>query len=176
MTDRLTPEQRSRCMSHIHSKDTKPEMIVRKYLFSQGYRYRLHVRKLPGTPDMVLRKYHTVIFVNGCFWHRCPHCCPSLPKTNARFWEEKFARNAARDARDDALLVDGGWTVIVVWECRLKKERLEPTVRDVILEVERAGSGEGSVARVIEIGSLPAWRLGLARRRLGRRRGRRGRA
>ena len=173
----MTSEATRHVMQANKSKNTTPELTMRAALREAGLTgYRLHWKKAPGHPDICFPGRKVAIFVNGCFWHRCPHCCPSLPKTNARFWEEKFARNAARDARDDALLVEGGWTVIVVWECRLKKERLEPTVRDVILEVERAGSGEGSVARVIEIGSLPAWRLGLARRRLGRRRGRRGRA
>ena len=130
MTDRLTPEQRSRCMSHIHSKDTKPEMIVRKYLFSQGYRYRLHVRKLPGTPDMVLRKYHTVIFVNGCFWHGHEGCqYYVLPKTRTDYWRAKIERNKERDFKERLELKHLGWHVIQIWECQLKPKEREATLK-----------------------------------------------
>ena len=99
----MTPEQRSQNMAAIKGKDTKPEMIVRKYLFSRGLRFRVQVRRLPGTPDIVLPKYKTVIFVNGCFWHgheRCKYF--RLPKSNVGFWEEKIERNVARDARNEA--------------------------------------------------------------------------
>jgi DNA mismatch endonuclease (patch repair protein) len=130
MADRLTPEQRSRCMSHIHSKDTKPEMIVRKYLFSQGYRYRLHVRKLPGTPDMVLRKYHTVIFVNGCFWHGHEGCqYYVLPKTRTDYWRAKIERNKERDLKERLELKHLGWHVIQIWECQLKPKEREATLK-----------------------------------------------
>ena len=103
MADVKTPELRSRNMAAIKGKDTKPEMIVRKYLFSRGLRFRVQVRRLPGTPDIVLPKYKTVIFVNGCFWHgheRCKYF--RLPKSNVGFWEEKIERNVARDARNEA--------------------------------------------------------------------------
>ena len=121
MTDIKTPEQRSRNMAAIKGKDTKPEMIVRKYLFSRGLRYRVQVRKLPGNPDIVLPKYKTVIFVNGCFWHGHEGCRYfRLPKSNVEFWEEKIKRNVARDFRNEAELKALGWRVVRVWECEIK--------------------------------------------------------
>ncbi len=121
MTDIKTPEQRSRNMAAIKGKDTKPEMIVRKYLFSRGLRFRVQVRKLPGNPDIVLPKYKTVIFVNGCFWHGHEGCRYfRLPKSNVEFWEEKIERNVARDFRNEAELKALGWRVIRVWECEIK--------------------------------------------------------
>lgn len=101
MADVMTPEQRSRCMAAIKGKDTKPEMIVRKYLFSRGMRFRVQVRKLPGTPDIVLPKYKTVIFVNGCFWHGHEDCKYfRLPKSNVEFWKEKIKRNIELNTRN----------------------------------------------------------------------------
>lgn len=121
MTDIKTPEQRSRNMAAIKGKDTKPEMIVRKYLFSRGMRFRVQVRKLPGNPDIVLTKYKTVIFVNGCFWHGHEGCRYfRLPKSNIEFWEEKIERNVARDVRNEAELKALGWRVVRVWECEIK--------------------------------------------------------
>lgn len=121
MADVLTPEQRSRCMAAIKGKDTKPEIIVRKYLFSRGLRFRVQVRKLPGTPDIVLPKYKTVIFVNGCFWHGHEGCKYfRLPKSNVDFWKEKIERNVARDTRSETELKALGWRVIRVWECEIK--------------------------------------------------------
>ena len=108
-------------MAAIQGKDTKPEMIVRKYLFSRGLRFRVQVRKLPGTPDIVLPKYKTVIFVNGCFWHGHEGCKYfRLPNSNVEFWEEKIERNVARDVRNEAELKALGWRVIRVWECEIK--------------------------------------------------------
>lgn len=101
MADVMTPEQRSRCMAAVKGKDTKPEMIVRKYLFSRGMRFRVQVRKLPGTPDIVLPKYKTVIFVNGCFWHGHEDCKYfRLPKSNVEFWKEKIERNIELNTRN----------------------------------------------------------------------------
>lgn len=121
MADTMTPEQRSRCMAAIKGKDTKPELIVRKYLFSRGLRFRLQVRNLPGKPDIVLPKYRTVIFVDGCFWHGHEDCrYYRLPKSNVRFWQEKISRNIERDRRTEAELTALGWRVIRVWECGLK--------------------------------------------------------
>lgn len=101
MADVMTPEQRSRCMAAVKGKDTKPEMIVRKYLFSRGMRFRVQVRKLPGTPDIVLPKYKTVIFVNGCFWHGHEGCKYfRLPKSNIEFWKEKIKRNIELNTRN----------------------------------------------------------------------------
>ena len=115
-------EVRSYNMSCIKGKGTKPEEIVRKYLFSQGFRYRKNDKRLPGTPDIVLPKYKTVIFVNGCFWHGHEGCKYFVwPKNNAEFWKAKILQNIERDKRDFERLENAGWRVIVVWECSLKK-------------------------------------------------------
>ena len=116
-----TPEQRQRNMSAIKGKDTKPEIQVRKALHALGYRFRLHRKDLPGKPDIVLPKYKTVIFVNGCFWHRHPGCkYASTPSTNSDFWNAKFEENTARDNRNYAQLEELGWKVVVIWECEAK--------------------------------------------------------
>ena len=123
MADVMTPEQRSHCMAAIKGKDTKPEMIVRKYLFSRGLRYRVQVRKLPGNPDIVLAKYKTVVFVNGCFWHGHEGCKYfRLPKSNVEFWKEKIERNIVRDRESTQALLNLGWRVIRVWECELRNK------------------------------------------------------
>jgi len=120
--DKFTKEKRSEVMSHIRSKDTKPEMVVRRHLHALGFRYSLHSSKLPGHPDIVLTKWHTVIFVNGCFWHRHEGCkTATMPKSNVEFWQAKFARNVARDQKEHAALEAAGWRVIVLWECEVKK-------------------------------------------------------
>lgn len=122
MADVMTPEQRSRCMAAIKGKDTKPELIVRKYLFSRGLRFRVQVRKLPGNPDIVLPKYKTVVFVDGCFWHGHEGCkYYRLPKSNVEFWQQKIERNIARDIRNEAELKSLGWRVLRVWECDIRK-------------------------------------------------------
>ena len=128
MADNHTKEIRSKNMSHIRSTNSKPEEIVRKYLFSQGFRYRKNVRKLPGCPDIVLPKYHTVIFVNGCFWHK--HDCPRFvwPSSNQEYWRPKILRNVERDKRNIELLEKLGWNVLVVWECELKKDVREDSL------------------------------------------------
>lgn len=109
-------------MAAIRGKDTKPEMIVRKYLFSRGLRFRVQVRKLPGNPDIVLPRYRTVIFVNGCFWHGHEGCkYYRLPKSNVEFWEQKIQNNIARDVRNENELKSLGWQVICVWECDIRK-------------------------------------------------------
>jgi len=119
--DTVTREQRSANMSKIRSKDTKPEMLVRRHLHALGFRYRLHDSKLPGHPDIVLPKWHTVIFVNGCFWHRHEGCkFATIPKSNVEFWKAKFERNVARDRNEHKALEDFGWRVIVVWECEVR--------------------------------------------------------
>ena len=121
MADVMTPEQRSRNMAAIKGKDTKPEMIVRKYLFSRGLRYRVNNRKLPGTPDIVLKKYKTVIFIDGCFWHGHMDCKYfRLPKSNVDFWRHKIAMNIARDYANNVDLKLAGWKVIRIWECEIK--------------------------------------------------------
>lgn len=119
----MTPNQRSRCMAAIKDKDTKPEILVRKFLFSKGLRYRLNNRKLPGSPDIVLKKYKTVIFVDGCFWHGHEGCKYfRLPKSNTSFWETKITRNIERDKETTQALTALGWKVIRIWECELRNK------------------------------------------------------
>ena len=161
MTDTMTAEQRHRCMSHIRSRDTKPELKVRRWLWHHGYRYRLNVKSVPGKPDIVMRPYRTAIFVNGCFWHghnvqlstaqiensklksekaanpgaaliENSACC-KIPQSNREFWVAKIKRNQERDQRNYQLLQENGWQVIVVWECQLTTNQIEHTMREVEL-------------------------------------------
>ena len=161
MTDTMTAEQRHKCMSHIRSKDTKPELKVRRWLWHHGYRYRLNVKSVPGKPDIVMRPYRTAIFVNGCFWHghnvqfstalienskvksekaanpgaaliENSACC-KIPQSNREFWVAKIKRNQERDQRNYQLLQENGWQVIVVWECQLTPKQIEHTMREVEL-------------------------------------------
>lgn len=121
MADRLTQQQRSANMAAIRSRDTRPEMRVRRFLHGRGYRYRLHAKQLPGKPDMVLRKWQTLIFVNGCYWHRHEGCrLAYTPRSNTAFWEQKFRDNVQRDRRNHRLLEAMGWKVVVVWECEVR--------------------------------------------------------
>ncbi|WP_034754349.1 very short patch repair endonuclease [Janthinobacterium lividum] len=126
---------RSRMMSGIQSKNTKPEMVVRRYLHALGFRYRLHARDLPGSPDLVLPKYRVVIFVHGCFWHQHAGCrFATQPASNVERWKTKFQSNLERDAKNLAALQAAGWHVFVVWECELKREplgRLELLAREI---------------------------------------------
>lgn len=126
MTDVKSPEARSHNMAAIKGRNTKPEEIVRKFLFSQGFRYRKNDPRLPGKPDIVLPKYRTVVFVNGCFWHLHQGCKYFVwPKQNAEFWRNKISGNTERDQRNYTALKEAGWRVIIVWECELKKARNE---------------------------------------------------
>ena len=121
--DSLTPEHRSWNMSRIKNKDTKIEIKVRQYLFSKGFRFRKNDKRFPGKPDVVLPKYKTVIFVNGCFWHMHEGCKQGrLPKSNVEFWKEKLERNAANDSKHNQQLIEMGWTPITLWECELKND------------------------------------------------------
>lgn len=126
MTDIFSTEKRSDVMSKIKSKNTKPEKVVRSLLFSLGYRFRLHVKDLPGKPDIVLPKYKTVVLVNGCFWHGHENCKDAgIPKTNSQFWYDKISKNKERDKRVLNELEQAGWKVLVIWECRINdKEKL----------------------------------------------------
>lgn len=129
MADVYSKEIRSFNMSRIKGKNTKPEMLVRKYLFSQGLRYRLYSKKLPGKPDIVLPKYKTVIFINGCFWHGHEGCRYFvIPKTRTDFWVNKININVQNDRIVSQLLEGMGWRVITVWECELKKDKREDTL------------------------------------------------
>ena len=146
MTDKMTPEQRHYCMSRIHGKATKPELKVRQWLWRHGYRYRLNVKSVPGKPDIVMRRYRTAIFVNGCFWHGhnvqltvdswqliVNSSCCKIPQTNREFWVNKIRRNQERDQRNYQVLHDNGWQVIVVWECQLQPKMMEQTMLQVEL-------------------------------------------
>lgn len=136
MADVHTPEQRSYNMSRIHSKNTKPEELVRKFLFSQGFRYRKNDAKLPGKPDIVLPKYKAVIFVNGCFWHGHEGCRYFVwPKNNAEFWKEKITGNIQRDKHNHQLLANQGWHVIEIWECQLMKSVVDNTLQNLVLQI-----------------------------------------
>lgn len=122
-------------MSHIRSKNTKPEEIVRKYLFSKGLRYRKNVKTLPGCPDIVLSKYKTVVFVNGCFWHK--HDCGRFvcPKSNQEYWDKKIQRNIERDATSYAELSKLGWKVLIIWECELKRIIREQSLENLFTSI-----------------------------------------
>lgn len=137
MSDVHNPKQRSYNMSRIRSKDTKPEEIVRKYLFSKGFRYRKNDARFPGKPDIVLPKYKTVIFVNGCFWHKHEGCKYFVwPENNAEFWRNKIMSNVERDKRNYEQIQQQGWKVLVVWECELKPKEREKTLRQIEIELE----------------------------------------
>ncbi len=128
----MTPEQRHDCMASIHSEDTRPEQAVRRELWHRGYRFRKCVRTLPGTPDIVLPKYRTCIFVNGCFWHGHKGCSKFvMPKTRTEFWVNKIARNQERDLVNIQRLESIGWSAITVWECELGKSVIDKTMEKV---------------------------------------------
>ncbi|MGZ8212895.1 MAG: very short patch repair endonuclease [Methylosarcina sp.] len=125
MTDRLSSETRSRIMRAIHSKNTKPEITIRKYLFANGYRYRVHPKTLPGKPDLVFPARRKAIFVNGCFWHQHSEpSCPirAVPSSNQGYWMPKLARNVERDSENMNLLHELGWDILVIWECELRNQ------------------------------------------------------
>ncbi|MBQ0118506.1 MAG: very short patch repair endonuclease [Bacteroidales bacterium] len=137
MPDRMTPKQRHRCMSHIHSSGTKPEKAVRSWLWRHGYRYRLNVKSVLGKPDIVMRKYRTAIFVNGCFWHGHEGCKDFvMPKSNVAFWQSKIDRKRERDRQNCQILADNGWQVIVIWACELKED-LERTMSETVIALNR---------------------------------------
>lgn len=135
MADNHSKEVRSKNMSHIRATNTKSEETVRKYLFSRGLRYRKNVRALPGMPDIVLPKYKTVVFVNGCFWHK--HDCGRFvwPSSNAEYWKKKITRNVERDFLNYEALESLGWKVLVIWECELKKKVAEENLRQLYREI-----------------------------------------
>ena len=125
---------RRRVMQSVRSNDTTPELVVRSFLFRHGFRFRLHVKTLPGHPDIVLPKYKTVIEVRGCFWHRHSGCRQATtPSTNVEFWQEKFSRNVERDKKTERQLKELGWNLIVVWECELKSDEFLKSIPSLIL-------------------------------------------
>ena len=130
MADKLTSEQRSWNMRQIKSKDTQIEISVRRWLFARGFRFRKNDKRYPGKPDIVLPKYKTVIFINGCFWHRHENCkLATTPKTRTDFWLKKFQKNVENDSSHREQLESMGWKVIVLWECELKKNKFEDTMK-----------------------------------------------
>lgn len=130
-------EKRSAVMAKIRSKDTKPELIVRRYLWSRGYRYRKNVRGLPGTPDIVLRKYGVVVFVHGCFWHG-HEVDKHIPATHHEYWAKKIVRNKERDQKNKQELMQMGWTVITIWECQLKPKAQANTLLELEYVINHA--------------------------------------
>lgn len=139
MTDIFTKEQRSYIMSRIKSENTRPELIVRKYLYNQGFRYRLHIKALPGSPDIVLKKYRTVIFINGCFWHGHENCpIYKLPKTRSEWWKAKIGRNIKRDNKNRIQLRKMGWHVMTIWECQLKPTCRKQTLDGIIFLLQKS--------------------------------------
>lgn len=137
----MTPEQRFKCMSHNQANNTGPELKLRRTLWHLGFRYRVNDKRLPGSPDIVLPKYRSVIFVHGCFWHGHKGCkYYTVPKTNTDFWTAKITRNQQRDQEVWRQLEAKGWYVITVWECELKKPRFEDTVNSVAAEIIRNGN------------------------------------
>lgn len=138
MADVHDPKTRSYNMSRIRGKDTKPEMLVRKFLFKHGFRYRLHDKKLPGKPDIVLPKYKTVIFVHGCFWHGHKGCKYFVvPKTRMEWWMSKIENTVAKDKLHRKNLVEQGWQVIEVWECELKPEKVHSKQKEILRQLRR---------------------------------------
>ncbi len=145
--DKITPEQRHYTMSRIRGKDTKPEILVRKFLFSEGFRFRKNDKRYPGHPDIVLPKYHTMVFVNGCFWHGHEGCkYYTVPKSNTEFWVSKVKRNQERDKADKKVLEEKGWNVITIWECQLEKKSREETLQNLALNIRRFLKEDGKDA------------------------------
>lgn len=138
MTDRMTPEQRHNCMAAIRGKNTRPEIMVRSFLHANGLRFRIHVKNLPGTPDVVLPKYKTVIFINGCFWHGHQGCRQGhMPSTNTGFWSQKIMRNRRRDAANFQALNAMGWKVIHLWTCQLGSKVRQATLSALLDAIRR---------------------------------------
>ena len=168
--DTFSPQQRHNNMAAIHGKDTKPEMVVRKWLWRHGFRYRLNHPRLPGKPDIVMRKYRTCIFVNGCFWHghnvamplvkseklkvesklESSECC-KIPKTNREFWVAKIRRNKERDREEQKQLAQMGWHCITVWECELTPKKREETLESIAFTLNHIYLQDHSVAKPYEI-------------------------
>ena len=146
--DKVSPQQRHANMVAIHGKDTKPEMVVRRYLWGHGFRYRLNHPRLPGKPDIVMRKYRTCIFVNGCFWHgheSCPYY--TVPKTNTDFWVNKVRRNKERDLKVQHELAAMGWHSITIWECELKPTKREETLESLVYTLNKIFLQDRTVKR-----------------------------
>ena len=138
MTDVYTREVRSRIMAHVPGKNTKPEILVRKFLHRQGFRFRIHAKNLPGKPDITLPKYKTAIFINGCFWHGHANCKSFRPtKSNIAFWTKKIQSNIDRDKRNLEALSQLGWKIITIWECELCKENISHTLNNLVETIKQ---------------------------------------
>jgi len=136
MADVHSKETRSYNMSRIRGKNTKPELLVRKFLFSRGFRYKIHDKNLPGKPDIVLPKYKTIIFIHGCFWHGHEGCRSFvIPKTRSDWWLDKINYNKIKHERSESLLTELGWKVLIIWECGLKKATVESTFSKLIISL-----------------------------------------
>lgn len=136
MADNLTRAQRKKNMQHIKSVNSKPEMKVRSFLHKNGFRFRLHRKDLPGKPDIVLPKYSTVIFVNGCFWHQHPNCKKAnIPNSNKEYWIPKLEKNKARDKKNKQQLTKAGWNYIVIWECQLSSQKIKKTLDSLLIKL-----------------------------------------
>jgi len=141
--DDLTKEQRHKNMLNIRSIETKPEVIVRKYLFSKGYRFRKNDKRFAGKPDIVMPKYKTIIFINGCFWHQHEGCKrAAMPKDNYDYWAPKLTRNKERDSENKVKLELLGWTVIVIWECELSRGLKDKTIHELCIKLEALGQSK----------------------------------
>ncbi|MDB5091560.1 MAG: vsr [Mucilaginibacter sp.] len=139
MTDIFNKEKRSKVMTLVKGKNTKPEIILRKKLHALGFRFRVHDRKLPGTPDVKLTKYKTVVFVNGCFWHGHLNCkYYTVPKSNHQFWVDKIEKNINRDRYNYKKLVELGWKVLVIWACELNKKRIDLTINYIAIKLRES--------------------------------------
>ena len=137
MVDIVTPAVRSRMMSAVKGRNTKPELVVRKRLFARGLRYSLHSKSLPGKPDLLFRRYKAVVFIHGCFWHGHRNCKNAkTPATNKKFWIDKIEKNRARDTRCRKELKDKNWKVLTVWECQLKKDKVEQILSSLANKIE----------------------------------------
>jgi DNA mismatch endonuclease (patch repair protein) len=144
MADNLSKETRSFNMSRIRSKDTKPELLVRKFLFSQGFRYRLHSSRIPGSPDIVLSKQKVVVFVHGCFWHGHSGCRHSvMPKSNQDYWIPKIERTKVRDLNSSAVIRELGWDILIIWECELKPKVVDDTLIRLLTRLKPPGNAAG---------------------------------
>ena len=149
--DNKSAEQRRENMSHIRSTNTKPEEIVRKYLFSKGFRYRKNDKRYPGKPDIVLPKYRTLVYINGCFWHQHVGCkYAAIPKSNQEYWLPKLARNNKRDEKVHQEAIEAGWRVIIVWECSIKGKRRNQALESLAEYI----LSEPGIAGVYEISSM----------------------
>lgn len=148
MTDIVDKATRSRMMSGIRGRDTKPEVLVRKYLHAEGFRFRLHVQTLPGSPDLVLPRWKFVVFVHGCFWHRHPGCNYAYtPKSREDFWLGKFEKNVARDKAAISGLTEAGWRVAIVWECSLRGRERHVVLSDLVKHIREGQSHGGDDRR-----------------------------